>query len=342
MRMQWLDLFRGVAALMVVFYHFHAAFGLPRLDAGFLAVDLFFVLSGIVLGLRYTPKIEAGMSFGQFAYHRLRRLYPMAVIVTLLVLVMNAIGAPAGQFAYSSPAGWINTLTLFPMPARFGYHEAFPPDAPMYTLWAELAANAVWFGALRLGRRATAALFALSALGFAALAIHYGSFGIGWWPGSAALGIVLVRALAWFGVGFYIAVWRVKLALPRLPLLVALVALCAVFRYGGRGEVLLSLAIVATGIALLVSLMTSEPSNPTLARVCRWVGQLSYPLYLIHVPSDRIALWLVGMGMPSAVTHVLVIGVAGIAAAAASEFVVRRLPQNIGLGQAGAAARPGA
>src|SRR3954468_13971740 len=103
MRLQSLDFFRGVAALSVVYYHFHGALGLPRFEPGFLAVDLFFVLSGIVLGLIYTPKIESGLSFAEFMWHRLRRLYPMAILVTLLVLGMNAVGMPKGTFIPSEP-----------------------------------------------------------------------------------------------------------------------------------------------------------------------------------------------------------------------------------------------
>ena len=85
-----LDGLRGVAALLVVIFHF-----LERLNPGhstmwmghgFLAVDFFFCLSGFVIGYAYDDRI-AQMGLGSFLKARLIRLHPMVVFGSVLGLV---------------------------------------------------------------------------------------------------------------------------------------------------------------------------------------------------------------------------------------------------------------
>jgi peptidoglycan/LPS O-acetylase OafA/YrhL len=91
---------RGVAASAVVLYHFDL--GQPDsgplqhvLHHGYLAVDLFFVLSGFVMALTYgrafvlQPNIEG---FGRFLENRLARIYPLYLVTTLLAFAVE--GAP--------------------------------------------------------------------------------------------------------------------------------------------------------------------------------------------------------------------------------------------------------
>ena len=76
-RIAWLDLFRGFAAITIVVYHYRYYLGLRTFEFGLLAVDGFFVLSGIVLAMKYTDAIAEGMSFQAFSAARVKRLYPM-------------------------------------------------------------------------------------------------------------------------------------------------------------------------------------------------------------------------------------------------------------------------
>lgn len=55
-----LDALRGVAALLVVWYHYNLNIGGLGLRFGYLAVDLFFILSGFVLAKSYDPRFQAG------------------------------------------------------------------------------------------------------------------------------------------------------------------------------------------------------------------------------------------------------------------------------------------
>lgn len=51
---------RGVAAVWVVLYHFLAGSGIPVLNAGYLGVDIFFILSGFVLSHVYAANFQHG------------------------------------------------------------------------------------------------------------------------------------------------------------------------------------------------------------------------------------------------------------------------------------------
>jgi peptidoglycan/LPS O-acetylase OafA/YrhL len=68
---------RGVAALAVVAWH-EPELPCPTFQpgSGYLAVDLFFVLSGLVLAHAYDARFARGLSAGRFMIGRLIRLYP--------------------------------------------------------------------------------------------------------------------------------------------------------------------------------------------------------------------------------------------------------------------------
>lgn len=89
-----LDGLRGVAALLVLWYHVHEGFafasGAPiigSINYGYLAVDFFFMLSGFVIGYAYDDRLHRSMSLGNFARRRLIRLHPMVVFGALLGVV---------------------------------------------------------------------------------------------------------------------------------------------------------------------------------------------------------------------------------------------------------------
>ena len=329
MRMPWLDFFRGIAALVVVAYHFRTALGLPDFSFGYLAVDLFFVLSGIVLGIRYTAAIENGMSFAEFAWHRLRRLYPMAAMVAALVATLNAASVPAGQYMHAWREGAWSALFITPYPLGAGVGSSFPCDSPMWSLWAELASNVVWFAVLRMGRRATTATFVLSMLMFGVLAIHAHEFFMGLDAGVRGLVSALIRALAWFGVGYWIALRKPRPIAHPGWLVLALVLACALFETHAVSDVVSGALVVLSGTALLVALMAPRPSSPFLQRLCAGLGMMSYPLYLIHVPAGRLAWYPIHFGMNVVVAHLLVLAAAGLGATLVNEAIVNRLPTRL-------------
>lgn len=99
---------RGYAALWVVIYHFFSEFSLlfpaltllnPFSAKGYLAVDLFFQLSGFVLAYNYMDKLGRSFStptFKHFVYMRFARIYPVHLVTLLAVLAMYLVGRKLG------------------------------------------------------------------------------------------------------------------------------------------------------------------------------------------------------------------------------------------------------
>ena len=79
-----LDGLRGVAALLVIWYHVFEGFATSPYDQkfnhGYLAVDFFFILSGFVIGYAYDDRWGKTLTIKQFFKRRLIRLHPMVIL----------------------------------------------------------------------------------------------------------------------------------------------------------------------------------------------------------------------------------------------------------------------
>lgn len=85
-RIYELDMLRGVAALIVAIFHTPHLFSGLAIPHGYLAVDVFFILSGYVMTHSYRSKILNGMSFRTFFVIRWARLYPL-YLFSLIVAI---------------------------------------------------------------------------------------------------------------------------------------------------------------------------------------------------------------------------------------------------------------
>jgi peptidoglycan/LPS O-acetylase OafA/YrhL len=92
---------RGVAAAVIVAYHFGDVqlFGggniaYYRIPHGYLPVDLFFMLSGYVIGLTYRDAFGSGKlkNYATFMLKRVARLYPAYLAIGLLYVAKIAAG----------------------------------------------------------------------------------------------------------------------------------------------------------------------------------------------------------------------------------------------------------
>ena len=101
-----LETLRGLAALVVAFYHYPGG-SVLWIPQGFMAVYLFFSLSGFVIALNYFNKIDNLRSLVSFQKKRFFRLYPVHIFVLILILFIQCLkfvaielGLPAGQEAF--------------------------------------------------------------------------------------------------------------------------------------------------------------------------------------------------------------------------------------------------
>lgn len=312
-----LDGLRGVAALLVVVYHVFEGFSFAELtngagdglirtfNHGYLAVDFFFMLSGFVISYAYDDRFRS-MSLGSFFKRRLIRLHPMLLIG---VLIGVATFVAQGRVTWSGETiGWewialSALLACFMIPALpgLGYEvrgngEAFPLNGPSWSLFFEYIGNILYALILRrLNKAWLAVVVALTGLGWAWFALTnvsgYGSMGVGWTIDSVNFGGGMLRMLFPFALGMLLArhfkPLYVRGAFVWCSL--ALVGLFAVPYIEGQEPVCMNsvyeLFCLAVAFPLIVWLGASGVAGGKKASaVCDLLGQLSYPLYVIHYP----------------------------------------------------------
>jgi peptidoglycan/LPS O-acetylase OafA/YrhL len=107
-----MDGLRGLAAIAVLIYHIGAVTMRPALAPfGYLAVDLFFMMSGFIIAKTYEQKLAtAALSWGRFVAIRVTRLYPVLALGVLLAALLGAATKPAGV----SVSSVLRSLTLTP------------------------------------------------------------------------------------------------------------------------------------------------------------------------------------------------------------------------------------
>lgn len=305
-----LDALRGVAAVMVVVFHImetHMALagGTSRdtlLNHTYLAVDFFFLLSGFVLAYAYDDR-RRELPFLAFAKRRLIRLQPMVVLGGLLgASVFYAHGAPAvGWGGIPETPVWRWALVallgclLLPVPKALdirGWGEMFPLNAVSWSLFYEYVGNVAYALVLRwLPTRALAAFVGAMACGAAAWLLlgPSGDLLRGWMLTWEHVGVALLRLFLSFGLGLLLA--RVarpcRVRAPFWVLAALLAAFFAVPRLGGEAAFWLNGLYELFGVLVLFPLIVwlgSGETRPAEAPFCRWLGELSYPLYITHFP----------------------------------------------------------
>ncbi len=135
-----LESIRGIAALLVAFYHFNGTFHfslfapLKIVGTFWLMVDLFFVLSGFVIVYNYKGKLVDGESLGTFYFRRVGRLYPLFVFTTLFFFLeplAEFIQGSGGEIPFT--LSWKEGLSYFFMLQGFGITDR---GLLNYTSWS--------------------------------------------------------------------------------------------------------------------------------------------------------------------------------------------------------------
>ena len=290
-RFYTLDGMRGLAALLVVAYHL-AQRDAARAFSGYLAVDLFFVLSGFVIALNYSEKLAKGLSVARFAELRVIRLFPLYLLGLSLGLAKQILGhamhdprvIPTGLLACHALAGAI----MLPSPCSA---SMFPLNLPSWTLFFELLVNIAF--ALALWRMRSVALAGLMAVSAAYLIATIGDplyFNVGWSLSNALAGVA--RTTFSFPAG--ILIFRLFPFRTRAPSWLALIPVLAMgalilIEVPAAMRSLAEALIVFIAFPLLVIAGIRLQAPRKLAPLFALLGDLSYPLYAIHLPLMAIA-----------------------------------------------------
>lgn len=286
-----LDGFRGIAAIAVVTYHYRHLLGGWSFPSAYLAVDLFFIISGIVIDRSYHHRIGTGMTVARFMQLRLIRLMPLYLLGQGLGAGVVMLGVMLGEsnwtLAMLVPVAIAGTL-MIPNVFAAPRGDLYPLDIPCWSLFWELVINLLYAAMLPLlsNRVAVAVLVvaqsALAVAAFRAGSIDHGSA----WPG---VEIGLLRVVSGFCAGILIArLHRSGFRVPvRLPAIVLLSLL------GGTLALPMSLGwakdVACVAIIFPILCLSAVSIQPVLARPYLLLGTLSYPVYIIHatLPIDR-------------------------------------------------------
>ena len=308
-----LDGFRGVAAVGILLYHCWLLSGEPSLgggpvrdmlSAGFLAVTLFFVLSGFVLFLPVARRGGAFGPVGPYARRRLARVAPAYYAVLVVCLLAWPLLTPADMAGRVTFESVLAHVFFAQQEARLipGYHGAlgFAVDPVVWTLSLEalfylvLPLVAGWFW--RWPWQAVALAVAVGVAGRVLLGDVAGE------PDQSVLLSSFPLHLGDFAAGMGAALLYVRGRAPRAPLcaaigvactLVALVALAAAggadagdVRDGVRSDWLLMalLPFAFAGALLGLALAPAAVRRPFEAAPARWLGRVSYGVFLAHYP----------------------------------------------------------
>lgn len=308
-----LDGLRGVAALLVVFYHIFeglsfAAGGtvITTINHGYLAVDFFFILSGFVIGYAYDDRWGRTMTLGGFFKRRLIRLHPMIVMGVVLGAVTYLLQGSVQWDGTRMPLSMVMLamlLALFMIPAVpgapndvRGNGEMFPLNGPSWSLFFEYIGN-ILYGLFihRLSTRVLRLLVVLLGIGLAWFALFdvvgYGMIGVGWTLDDWNFFGGLLRMLFPFTLGMLLSrnfrPVRVRGAFW-ICSLVLLVLFCVPYIEGKAGVSLNGLYEVLC-IFLVFPFLVRLGASGSLTdgvstRVCKFMGDISFPLYAVHYP----------------------------------------------------------
>jgi peptidoglycan/LPS O-acetylase OafA/YrhL len=284
-----LDGLRGVAALMVVIFHFMEMvigdYSKLFIGHGWLAVDFFFCLSGFVIGYAYDDRVRA-MGIWAFFKVRLIRLHPLVVFGSVLGLITLFVdpfrGGPLGYSAGQVVLVFLSSIFLIPYPVM---HERglslFSLNSPAWSLFWEYVANIFYAVVVfRFTRRwlniaTVLAAIVLCIAGHNAGHLWAGFSGPTFWIGGARIGFSFLAGLLVYRSKWII---RSKLGFSALSVLLLLAFVMPYAEGGWMREA----AVILVYFPLLVALGAGVTLSRRAESFCKFAGNISYPLYMTH------------------------------------------------------------
>ena len=286
-----LDGLRGIAVLMVMCVHAPV----PIFPSGYVGLDIFFVLSGFLISGIVLDKLEAGrFSARSFYVHRVARIMPALL---LMLAVVTALEWSVPQWAWPRDVFWpgVRHALMFTTHYHIFHGGIGSPlvhlwslayEADFYLLFPLILIAAYRFNMLRVVFT-SGVLFIVASMG---LRVYVHAFQH---VSSNAFNIISVSRTDGFMVGALINwILRRKTNTPSV-LYFTLFAVPLALLFSGmqtnvRDGVGYSCTIAMLSSALFIVGSVILPAHP-IVRVfdwwpLRWVGQISYGLYLWHFP----------------------------------------------------------
>jgi peptidoglycan/LPS O-acetylase OafA/YrhL len=303
-----LDGLRGVASVLVIIFHVFETFTggnrfIQIINHGYLAVDFFFLLSGFVVAYAYDDR-WGQLTQWDFYKRRLIRLQPMVVMGSI-------IGAALFYFQVSDivfpPIAHTSVLkmllimligaTLIPVPLSLdirGWQEMHPLNGPAWSLFFEYIANILYAVFVRKFSKLFLSIFVALAGCMMVAYLVLGTQGDligGWSLTKDQLFVGFTRLLYPFFAGVLLSRFgkliKVKNAFWWSSLLIILVL--SIPRIGDAQHVWQNGIYDAISVIIIFPIIVAIGAGGNLhsvksAKICKFLGDISYPLYITHYP----------------------------------------------------------
>ncbi len=292
-----LDGLRGVAAFAIVLFHFMEwIYTDPTknfIGHGFLAVDFFFCLSGFVIGYAYDDRLKK-IGLKQFFKRRLTRLQPLVLfgsVIGLLAFLFDPFADYQQQYSLSRIALiFLCSVLMIPLPTMSERSfNLFGLNAPSWSLFWEYVANIFYgFVLARLHKKILLLLLLPAAYFLFNTAYQKGNLLGGWagenfWDGGIRI---------WYSFLAGLIIYRYKLIIKNkagffgCAILLSIVFVMPHFSFNWLAEAL----VVSLYFPLIVSIGAGTFLSQKSIAVCKFSGDMSYPLYMTHYAG----IWIFG------------------------------------------------
>jgi len=178
-----IQVLRAVAVGIVLLYHLWPG----RFPGGFVGVDVFFVISGVLITAHLLREAEGtGIRLGRFWANRMRRLLPLAFVVLLATSVGALLLAPPSQLAaimrnvigsalyvenWMLAADSVDYLSRDQDPLPTQHFWSLSAEEQFYLVWPLLLVAATWIALRATRRRRTARRMIVRRAAFVVLVI---------------------------------------------------------------------------------------------------------------------------------------------------------------------------
>lgn len=296
-----------------------------HLIAGRLAVVIFFILSGFVLALPYLNGTQ--QSYGKYIIRRICRIYlPFAATVLLAAFLCHTIGEPRPLWAEEK--SWLYPVDLKLILSHLmmtGVHpQSISLDGPMWSLIFEMRASILFpLLVILVVRFNWLAVLGGSIIGLIAVKIAFRGEEFDMYVGNNALETVALTMyyIAFFLLGIMMAKRReqlksLMLKIPRNLHILFLLIIIFMPYILIKDRFSLKDAWYALTASYLILCCISFDSIKTFLSISffKWLGKISYSLYLIHTPVLLAVLYLLHDTLPIAIIVAIILPLTLLAA----------------------------
>ncbi len=137
-----IDGLRGIAVLLVVFYHFEKIFlNTKFFQGGFVGVDIFFVISGYLITSILFKELKSSKKilFKDFYIRRVKRILPVLSIVILFTIIWGYFIFIPEKFVFtikSATSSWFFFSNIFFWKQLSTYHAEESTNIPLLHTWS--------------------------------------------------------------------------------------------------------------------------------------------------------------------------------------------------------------